>query len=388
MSDDIDPIFDIDPDEGETFDTHDVYIEFLPPKDIVTFQEQRTCADIFRLIQKDLLDLKPEFQREFVWSVAQQTHFIDSLAKGLPIPNLCFAQDVQTKKYTVIDGVQRVSTIKRILDPSESWNLSNAQSIDRKIRGKSVEELRQVSLPLFGTRSILDLVEEQQLPLTIILCDQNKPSHLEFLFTIFHRLNRGGEKLSNQEIRNCIFGGKFNELLKELDCYASWRALNRLEPGRNYRCRYQEIILRFFAFSEDIGRYKGSLSQFLNQYMREISGREKKTKFDLSDASLMERKERFQKTVDLIYRDIFDQQIDQRLSISVLESTLVGVGNNLGALLQIPSKQLRERYDVLRSKPEFSKENLGRDLSSADKVVARFKIANSVFGPNDSKNRD
>lgn len=42
---------------------------------------------------------------------------------------------------------------------------------------------------------------------------------MNYLFTIFHRLNSGGSKLTNQEIRNCIYNGDLNNLLKEIVSY-------------------------------------------------------------------------------------------------------------------------------------------------------------------------
>lgn len=64
-----------------------------PPSDIVAYNELRSCADLFRLKKQGLLDLNPEFQRNFVWSPLVQSRFIDSLVKGLPIPSMCFAHD-------------------------------------------------------------------------------------------------------------------------------------------------------------------------------------------------------------------------------------------------------------------------------------------------------
>ena len=42
-------------------------------------------------------------------------------------------------------------------------------------------------------------------------------------------------KLNNQEIRNCIYGGAFNNLLKELDKLPSWRRLNKMQGQQSYR---------------------------------------------------------------------------------------------------------------------------------------------------------
>ena len=42
-----------------------------------------------------------------------------------------------------------------------------------------------------------------------------KESHKDIKFDIFERLNRGSVKLNEQELRNCIYRGSFNDLLKE-----------------------------------------------------------------------------------------------------------------------------------------------------------------------------
>jgi hypothetical protein len=47
---------------------------------------------------------------------------------------------------------------------------------------------------------------------------------MEYLFTIFHRLNTGGMKLNNQEIRNCIFNGKFNAFFEGIRHLSSMAA--------------------------------------------------------------------------------------------------------------------------------------------------------------------
>ena len=82
------------------------------------------------------------------------------------------------------------------------------------IAGKSVAAIKtsDTSLHHFYSR-----VENLSVPVTVLRCDFDKKSHMEYLFTIFHRLNTGGMKLNNQEIRNCIYGGPFNELLRDLD---------------------------------------------------------------------------------------------------------------------------------------------------------------------------
>jgi hypothetical protein len=72
--------------EQLTFDESDSF-EF-PPSDMIAYNELRSCADLFRFYREGILDIRPEFQREIVWSDLAQTRFIDSLVKQLPIPAL------------------------------------------------------------------------------------------------------------------------------------------------------------------------------------------------------------------------------------------------------------------------------------------------------------
>jgi uncharacterized protein with ParB-like and HNH nuclease domain len=62
-----------------------------------------------------ILEIQPEFQREIVWKNPDQTRFIDSLVKQLPIPSMCFSLDYKAQKWQVIDGLQRMATIIRFL---------------------------------------------------------------------------------------------------------------------------------------------------------------------------------------------------------------------------------------------------------------------------------
>lgn len=58
----------------------------VPPEDIVAYNELRSCADLYRMHTQKILDIQPEFQRDIVWKGPDQTRFIDSLIKQLPIP--------------------------------------------------------------------------------------------------------------------------------------------------------------------------------------------------------------------------------------------------------------------------------------------------------------
>ena len=198
-----------------------------PPPDIVVFNELRSCADLFRLYEKDQIDIRPYFQREGVWSPPDQTRFIDSLVKQLPIPSMCFAFDYKTRKWIVIDGLQRMTAIIKFLNEKENWTLSRLEDIDPKLSGKNSKEFHDEKSEF---HSYVERVENLTLPITVLRCDFTDESHMEYLFKIFHRLNAGGVRLNSQEIRNCIYSGSLNKMLIELDKEPKWVALKRAYP--------------------------------------------------------------------------------------------------------------------------------------------------------------
>jgi hypothetical protein len=320
--------------------------------------------------QQGILEIQPEFQRDIVWKGPDQTRFIDSLIKQLPIPSMCFALDHKAQRWIVIDGLQRISTIIRFLEGGD-WTLSPLEDVEPAIAGKSVAAIKTStdSLHQYYTR-----VENLSVPVTVLRCDFKKKSHMEYLFTIFHRLNTGGMKLNNQEIRNCIYGGTFNNLLKELDDYQQWRRLNKMRPKQSYRFTKQEIILRLFAFHDRTSAYEGHLAKFLNTYMYDNR--------DASQSFLQQKRSLFQQTVDLIWDQIFSGAPPAKLSVTVEEALLVGVSKNIQILATTTAAVLRSRYKKLIDHAEFSDTALREGLSKKPRVIARLAAAIDVFAGN------
>src|SRR5664279_1813136 len=62
------------------------------------------------IYEKGELDIHPEFQRFFRWSLRQKSRLIESLLLGVPIPQIFVAQRPDGV-WDVVDGLQRLSTI-------------------------------------------------------------------------------------------------------------------------------------------------------------------------------------------------------------------------------------------------------------------------------------
>jgi hypothetical protein len=62
------------------------------------------------IYEKGEVDIHPEFQRFFRWSLRQKSRLIESLLLGIPIPQIFVAQRPDGV-WDVVDGLQRLSTI-------------------------------------------------------------------------------------------------------------------------------------------------------------------------------------------------------------------------------------------------------------------------------------
>src|SRR5262249_20292404 len=100
-----------------------------------------------------------------------------------------------------------------------------------------------------------------------------KESHADIKYEIFMRLNRGAVKLTEQELRNCLYRGRFNEMLHELREERVIQALLDIEKPDN-RMADAEVLLRQFTlragYQRDTGKistYTGNMRSSLNHYM-------------------------------------------------------------------------------------------------------------------------
>lgn len=339
-----------------------------PPSDIVVFNELRSCADLFRLVKTGQLDVKPFFQRDLVWSDAEQTRFIDSLVKQLPIPSLCLGYDYLARKWIVIDGLQRLSAVIRFLDENSVWQLSDLKDIDATLAGQNVQVIQDPNSKLY---SHYERVQNVTLPITVLRCDFSKIGHMEYLFKIFHRLNSGGVRLSNQEIRNCIYSGRFNTTLMSLDGMSEWKAFKVHIIGKKDRFRSVELILRMFAFLENKDDYRGNLTRFLNRFM--LDNR------NISEDACDNYIELFGRVGIVLAQNVVPLMDGKKIGFAQTEALLVGIGTNIDAVEAMASRKFESRFKRFLQIPLLSTEGLRNDISNRENVVTRINDAIKVF---------
>lgn len=334
----------------------------IPPTDVIAYNELRSCSDLNRLMVENKIDIKPDFQRNVVWNDADQTRFIDSLSKQLPIPSMCFSLDAKTQEWKVIDGLQRMYTISRFFN-DDTWKLSDIKDARRELKGKTRAQI------IKENPSVYNAIENITLPITVLRCDFKKKSHLEYMFVIFRRLNEGGLRLNNQEIRNAIYNGSFNDLLKDLNGLESWGKIVSSKAKKD-RLFTTELILRFFAFSENYKNYNGKLAVFLNDFMEK--------RRDLEKKGLDEKRDTFTRTINAISADVDFCKILKSKSNVVKETVLFGVANNLLKVEKNKINLSNSMDNLLRTDP-FNESNIREGIFRKDKVVSRLELAVKMF---------
>ncbi|MBU1986372.1 MAG: DUF262 domain-containing protein, partial [Proteobacteria bacterium] len=174
----------------------------------------------------------PLIQRgEGIWNDGQQSRLIESLMLKIPLPLFYVAAD-EDEKWKVVDGLQRVTAIRRFVLTKE-FALTDLEFI-RELNGKKFNELPQ---------KYQNRIFETEFTFAII----NPVTPPEVQRNIFKRLNTGGLPLTPQEIRHALYYGRSAELLKELVCMESFKKATDYRVNDS-RMGARELILRFISF--------------------------------------------------------------------------------------------------------------------------------------------
>lgn len=330
-------------------------------KDRIELSDERFSAfELIRNIKRDRIILDPDFQRNFVWNSKNKSEFIESIIMDFPLP-LFFLNETADGKWVVIDGRQRITTLKTFFD--NEFELKGLKALD-ELNGKrfsNLDEKHQIRL------------EDKQLIFYIV-----KPSTpMRVVYEIFKRINTGGTQLNRQEVRNCILLGLSTKLLKEL---SSHEAFNRaIDNGvSDKRMKSQEVVLRFLSFKiRPLEDYKGNMSQFLEEGMRLLN------KMDVNN--LHELGNEFIRTMNWAFK-LFGKNSFRyptaktrgSINMALFETVSMFISNQTDEYLAKNTEQIRENYHQLLE-DEAYQEATQNATSGKIKVNARFNLANQIL---------
>lgn len=224
------------------------------------------------------INLRPEYQRRLRWNNRQKCLLIESLLLNVPIPPV-FLYENDLARYEVMDGQQRLNTIREFLD--NQFTLRGLQILS-SLNGKSYKRMPPKVKRSLDRASISAVVLLQESQGKIKSVSGNR--FYELRRFVFERLNTGGKRLTAQEIRNAIYGSEFNKLIVQLSRDSVFTRVWGIPPyvgadpneyyedeARQSNSLYKtmgdcQLVLRFFALDKE-EHIQGSLKAMLDRCM-------------------------------------------------------------------------------------------------------------------------
>ncbi|MBX7500146.1 DUF262 domain-containing protein [Qipengyuania sp. YG27] len=229
------------------------------------------------MVDEGAIDLQPGFQRRERWKPEKQSALIESFLLNVPVPPIYLSEE-RDGTFTAIDGKQRLRAVTDFM--TGQLRLRQLDRI-RSAEGIHFQDLPSEIQNSFRLRPFLRVVT---------LLKQTAPS---LKYEVFLRLNRGGERLNAQEIRNVAYRGPLNDLIYELaqNDFLRERLKITSKSSSAYREMYDaEYVLRFLTLSRQLDDFSGSLVNEMDRFMREHQ--------DASDATLGEFRQRFLRAIE------------------------------------------------------------------------------------------
>lgn len=303
------------------------------------------------------LSERPSFQRRYVWTDLLASRLIESILLNVPIPP-CYLSQNDDFELDVIDGQQRLYSLYRYLE--NQFPLTGLEVLT-ELNGKRFFEIENKLQRQVRTHTLR----------CVLITNE---SHPEIKFDIFERLNTNTAPLNAQELRNCIYRGALNSLIKDLAEDKNWlEILGKKQPDR--RMRDEELILRFFAFRlSGLKGYRTPQKHWLNAVAKEGKGySERKVaalRTDWNTAlsnSLIwfDPKECFRRDGSrAINRSLFDLVSSFAVRISDADAKRI-------------KRQFLTRYHQVLNDAEFQ-DLIGRSVDHTSRTKRRFKIWENI----------
>ena len=295
----------------------DVVKKFESSQDALVLQSSDLSLEtIAQMVDSKAIDLVPKYQRRDRWSSQAQSELIESFLLNVPVPPVYLAED-DFGTYSVIDGKQRITTIRRFL--------RNEFSLGTLPKFQEVSGMKFQQLP----RQLQNALTIRPYLRVVTLLKQTNP---ELKYEVFTRLNTGGEPLLAQEIRNAIFRGPLNDLMYELSQEGFLQQQLKIKTRKEAAFKEMqdvESVLRFLCISENWKKFNGDMRRTLDEFMNLNKGASKsrlssfRTKFKVA----LDRCEKlwghnaFRRYAQNDYRDQFLAAIFDAEMIAVSELT-------------------------------------------------------------------
>lgn len=323
-------------------------------------------GEIMSLYESKDLFISPEYQRAYRWDDFQKTRFIESILLGIPVPPIFVAENSESK-WELVDGLQRISTILSffgLLEGNKNFVLTESELIGELLNGISINEL-PIKFKLTLKRAVCRV--------EILKWD----SSFDMRYELFNRLNTGGSPLKPQEIRNCIFLGDFNNLLKEISLNPMFRNIieDDEEKQRNYsdEMYFEELVLRYFSIIFGDLNIDKNIPEYLSKFMRQVTKNE-------INISIINEKSKLLQIIDFLNKNS-DKKIfrgeNNRFSENYYEMVMYIIYNHFDDIQNQPTK-LISKIETIKQDYEYKKSS-GYLTHQKSRLKRKFERAEEIF---------
>ena len=196
----------------------------------------------------------PPYQRAYTWEADRKSRFIESLVLGLPIPFLFF-WEMPNGKLEIVDGSQRLRTIEEFVHGELQLGELDSLTALSGFKFSDLPESRQRKI---YNRSIRGIV-------------LNEHADEQARFDMFERINTGSKVANKAEVRRGALAGPFMDLIIELADVPMFVALAPVSKKELDEREREELIARFFAYSDGLEGYKDRPSAFIFNYVKQTN---------------------------------------------------------------------------------------------------------------------
>jgi len=327
----------------------------------------------------------------FRWNQEQKTRFLESILLGIPIPSI-FVSQREEGVWDLIDGLQRLSTIfefsgvllgpdQNIVEPSRLSKAKYLPSLENKIWQNKDDDEDPNSLT---AQQRID-IKRAKIDVNIIMRESDNAAK----YDLFERINTGGSKLSDQEVRNCLlimadvdFYNEFEKFVENSDFEECIAITDRAKDERYD----MELVARFLTLrTADMEIVRQSLVD-VGTFLSEALVKAATEKIDLAA-----ERSAFDRTFNLINSSLgvnafrrFDAAKQRHLGmsqVSAFEAIAIGLGSNIGDWNpDDPTDQaeFKSRVESLWSKEEFRNKQ-GSGVRGTDRILNVIPLGRSHF---------
>lgn len=330
-------------------------------------------GEIINMYRDKEIIISPEYQRAFRWDEQRQSDFIESILLGIPFPSIFVATNPDGK-WELIDGLQRVSTVLSFFNElKDDEGNSYPKNGLKLVEGSMLKGLKDITIDTLPLEYKLQ-IKRTPCRVEIIL----KESEFKMRYELFKRLNTGGEGLSRQEIRNCIFRGldsRYSEFIAELSKNNIFRDIVNISVSNEEKMYYEELVLRYLTLKNKGTRYsQANIQDYMDDYLESQC-----TEFDEVQ---METDRVMFSNIMKILEELKDENIfklgKRYFTTSMYDAIMLSLSDSTVDLENVNINKLGEKIVILKESEAFNK-YVGSASSSPTSITNKVKIAKKVL---------